>query len=43
MAASRARSALFRAPGYRPIADYNGNPYAEYWFEKRLTGSSRGQ
>jgi GNAT superfamily N-acetyltransferase len=28
---------LFRAAGYQPIADYNGNPYARYWFEKRLT------
>jgi GNAT superfamily N-acetyltransferase len=27
---------LFRSAGYRPIADYNGNPYARYWFEKRL-------
>jgi hypothetical protein len=30
---------LFRAAGYLPIADYNANPYAKYWFEKRLTGS----
>ena len=28
--------ALFRSAGYRAIADYNGNPYARYWFEKRL-------
>lgn len=27
---------LFQAAGYRPIADYNGNPYARYWFEKAL-------
>lgn len=30
---------LFRAAGYLPIDDYNANPYAKYWFEKRLTGS----
>ena len=29
--------ALFRSSGYEPIADYNGNPVASYWFEKRLT------
>ena len=28
--------ALFRNAGYHQIADYNGNPYASYWFEKRL-------
>jgi len=28
--------ALFRSHGYQPIADYNGNPVAAYWFEKRL-------
>ncbi|HUA47407.1 MAG TPA: GNAT family N-acetyltransferase [Solirubrobacteraceae bacterium] len=28
--------ALFRSSGYAPIADYNGNPVAAYWFEKRL-------
>lgn len=27
---------LFRAAGYREVDDYNGNPYARYWFEKRL-------
>ena len=27
---------LFEALGYRRIADYNGNPYASYWFEKSL-------
>jgi GNAT superfamily N-acetyltransferase len=30
---------LFRAAGYLPIADYNANPYAKHWFEKRLAGS----
>ena len=29
--------ALFSSSGYQPIADYNGNPVAAYWFEKRLT------
>ncbi len=29
--------ALFSSSGYHPIADYNGNPVAAYWFEKRLT------
>ena len=28
--------ALFTSLGYAPIADYNGNPVAAYWFEKRL-------
>lgn len=28
--------ALFRSLAYRPIDDYNGNPYARYWFEQRL-------
>jgi GNAT superfamily N-acetyltransferase len=28
--------ALFRSAGYEPIADYNANPVAAHWFEKRL-------
>jgi pimeloyl-ACP methyl ester carboxylesterase/GNAT superfamily N-acetyltransferase len=28
--------ALFGSAGYEQIADYNGNPVAAYWFEKRL-------
>jgi len=28
--------ALFRSADYQPIADYNGNPYARYWFAKQL-------
>ncbi len=28
--------ALYRATGYREIPDYNGNPFASYWFEKEL-------
>lgn len=27
---------LFRTTGYVEIHDYNGNPYASYWMEKRL-------
>jgi len=27
---------LFSSSGYEPIGDYNGNPVAAYWFEKRL-------
>ena len=30
--------ALYARNGYVEIADYNGNPYADHWFEKRLTG-----
>jgi GNAT superfamily N-acetyltransferase len=28
--------ALYRSAGYDEIPDYNGNPPASYWFEKRL-------
>jgi GNAT superfamily N-acetyltransferase len=28
--------ALFRAAGYRDIEDYNRNPFAGHWLEKRL-------
>ncbi len=28
--------ALYRHRGYRPIGDYNGNPLASFWGEKRL-------
>ena len=28
--------ALYRSSGYREIPDYNGNPWAAVWFEKRL-------
>ncbi len=27
---------LYRAAGYREVADYNGNPKASLWFERRL-------
>jgi GNAT superfamily N-acetyltransferase len=27
---------LYRARGYDEIADYNANPFASHWFEKRL-------
>lgn len=28
--------ALYRSSGYREVEDYNGNPDAGWWFEKRL-------
>jgi GNAT superfamily N-acetyltransferase len=28
--------ALYRAAGYRQVADYNGNPKADLWFEREL-------
>lgn len=27
---------LYERAGYRAISDYNGNPYAHFWFEKEL-------
>jgi GNAT superfamily N-acetyltransferase len=27
---------LYESAGYAAIPDYNGNPYAAFWFEKRL-------
>jgi len=36
-AKQQASVALFSSSGYQPIGDYNGNPVAAYWFEKRLT------
>jgi pimeloyl-ACP methyl ester carboxylesterase/GNAT superfamily N-acetyltransferase len=35
-AKQQASVALFSSSGYEPIADYNGNHVAAYWFEKRL-------
>ncbi len=35
-AKQQASVALFSSSGYEPIDDYNGNPVAAYWFEKRL-------
>jgi pimeloyl-ACP methyl ester carboxylesterase/GNAT superfamily N-acetyltransferase len=35
-AKQQASVALFSSSGYEPIADYNGNPVAAYWFEKPL-------
>jgi GNAT superfamily N-acetyltransferase len=29
---------MYLAAGYREIADYNANPYAAFWGEKRLDG-----
>jgi hypothetical protein len=34
--ASRRHSRCFRSAGYEPTSYYNGNPYARYWFAKRL-------
>lgn len=31
--------ALYESSGYSAIADYNGNPYAAHWFEKRLSAA----
>ena len=31
---------LFKTAGYQAIPDYNENPWASYWFEKRLSPSS---
>jgi pimeloyl-ACP methyl ester carboxylesterase/GNAT superfamily N-acetyltransferase len=35
-AKQQASVALFRSCGYEQIPDYNGNPVAAYWFEKRI-------
>ena len=32
--------AMYRARGYAEIARYNDDPYANHWFEKRLSSSS---
>ena len=28
--------AMYRADGYREVDAFNGEPYADHWFEKRL-------
>ncbi len=33
---------LYRRSGYREIAPYNDQPYAHFWFEKRLSASRSG-
>ena len=35
-----AAKALYRSRGYREIPRYNDDPYANHWFEKRLSASS---
>lgn len=35
--ALREAHALYRRAGYREIARFNDNPYADFWFEKRLS------
>jgi ribosomal protein S18 acetylase RimI-like enzyme len=32
--------ALYRSRGYTEIPRYNDDPYADHWFEKRLSASS---
>ena len=32
---------LYRASGYTEVAAFNSDPYADHWFEKRLTRSGR--
>jgi ribosomal protein S18 acetylase RimI-like enzyme len=32
--------AMYRAAGYREVPPYNAERYADYWFEKRLSGAS---
>jgi hypothetical protein len=29
---------MYSAAGYREIERYNDDPYANHWFEKRLSG-----
>jgi GNAT superfamily N-acetyltransferase len=36
MAAMREAAELYRSAGYEPVADYNGNPLAGLWMERRL-------
>jgi GNAT superfamily N-acetyltransferase len=33
--------ALYEAAGYRPIGNFNANPLASFWGEKRLDGGGR--
>jgi DNA-binding MarR family transcriptional regulator/GNAT superfamily N-acetyltransferase len=35
--ALRAATALYRSSGYVEVAPFNDEPYADHWFEKRLT------
>ena len=37
---------MYERAGYAPVPDYNGNPYASFWGEKRLapaTDRARGE
>ena len=34
--AALTEAALYASTGYREIERYNGNPYADHWFEKPL-------
>jgi DNA-binding MarR family transcriptional regulator len=35
--------ALYERSGYKPIAAYNDNPYADLWFEKRLVNRRKSR
>ncbi|HSI30299.1 MAG TPA: GNAT family N-acetyltransferase, partial [Miltoncostaeaceae bacterium] len=35
--------ALYRRSGYREVAAFNGEPYADHWFEKRLRPGAGGR
>ena len=35
--------ALYRRSGYREVAAFNGEPYADHWFEKRLGPGAGGR
>lgn len=34
--------ALYRSAGFREVAPFNDDPYADYWFEKRLARKTSG-
>lgn len=33
--------AMYRSSGCDEVEDFNGEPYADHWFEKRLDGQPR--
>ena len=33
---------MYQTSGYREVAPFNDEPYADHWFEKALTGVVRG-
>jgi GNAT superfamily N-acetyltransferase len=34
---------IYERAGYRPVPDYNGNPYASFWGEKALAPADRAR